>query len=167
MLLMSLLVKEVKTGLNILDLWKSVFVYIYCQWIYSIWSKSQTQWYLLIVLSVQEVQFWDQGEGVEVALPEGWALPPAGQCRDHRAALPRHPQHKLPEQGETSPKKFPFPIFQIYWSINACFCLYARTKTDDIKIIGLYVEIGTVSKISKSKREENISNVYILNKGAK
>lgn len=55
-------------------------------------------WWLGVML--QEVQLRDQGEGVEVALPEGWALPPAGQCWDHCAALPRHPQHKLPEQGE-------------------------------------------------------------------
>lgn len=35
-----------------------------------------------------------------MALPEGWALPLVGQCWDHPAALPGHPQHKLSEQGE-------------------------------------------------------------------
>lgn len=50
-----------------------------------------------VVLVVQEVQLWDQREGAQVALPKGGALPPAGQRWHHRAALPGHPQHQLPE----------------------------------------------------------------------
>lgn len=51
---------------------------------------------------LQEVQLWNQGESVEVALSKSRALPSTGQCRYHPAALPCHPQHKLPEQGEYS-----------------------------------------------------------------
>lgn len=87
-------------------------------------------WWLGVML--QEVQLRDQGEGVEVALPEGWALPPAGQCWDHCAALPRHPQHKLPEQGEfTCPDVLTLTsqrtkwetvllFVQVGWKLNRC-----------------------------------------------
>lgn len=83
-------------------------------------------------VTLQEVQLRDQGEGVAVALPEGWALPPAGQCWDHCAALPRHPQHKLPEQGEfTCPDVLTLTgqrtnwetvllLVQTAWKLNRC-----------------------------------------------
>lgn len=55
-----------------------------------------------VMLDFQEVQLRDQGEGIEMALSKGWALPPAGQRRDHRAALPGHSQYELSEQGQVT-----------------------------------------------------------------
>jgi hypothetical protein len=55
---------------------------------------------LFLLGTLKAVQLCHQGEGSALVVPQGRALPPAGQCGHYSATLPGQPQPQLSEQGE-------------------------------------------------------------------